>query len=68
MYHNDIATNVIKLSPPVAVSLASWFGANMSNLVLFATLLYTLLQIYITVRKMYKEYKESKNDSDKSQT
>ena len=68
MYHNEIATNVIKLSPPVAVSLASWFGANMSNLVLFATLVYTLLQIYITVRKMYKEYKESKNDSDKSQT
>lgn len=49
---------VAKVAPPVTVSLATVAGYQVSELVLWATLIYTVLMIG---HKMYQIYKEVKH-------
>lgn len=51
-------TIVAKVAPPVTVSLATVYGYQVSELVLWATLIYTLLMI---CHKLYQIYREVKN-------
>jgi hypothetical protein len=59
----DTASAVVaKTAPPVGVSLATVAGYQVSELVLWATLVYTILMIG---HKVYQIYKEVSNTLDK---
>ena len=49
---------VAKVAPPVGVSLATVYGYQVSELVLWATLVYTLLMIGLKLYQIYKEVKD----------
>jgi hypothetical protein len=56
----ETATAIIaKAAPPVSVSLATVLGVQVSELVLWATLIYTLLLI---TKLAYNYYKDIKKD------
>lgn len=46
-----------KAAPPVTISLATVAGYAVSDLVLWATLIYTTLMITHKIWQMYKDYK-----------
>ena len=48
----------VKATPPVGVSIASIFGYPVSDVLIWATLIYTLLLI---IQKIYQIYKEVKD-------
>lgn len=48
---------VTKVAPPVTVSLATVAGYQVSELVLWATLIYTILMIGHKIYQIYKEVK-----------
>ena len=52
------AAIVAKVAPPVGVSLATVYGYQVSELVLWATLVYTLLMIGLKLYQIYKEVKD----------
>lgn len=52
-----------KAAPPVTVSLATFMGVQVSELVLWATLIYTLLLIVKTGYRFYLDIKRA-NPSD----
>lgn len=54
-----VATASAKIAPPASVSLASLFGFQVSELLLWATLIYTLLMI---VHKVYRIYVDIRSD------
>jgi hypothetical protein len=56
------ATVTAKVAPPVGVSLATVAGLQVSELVLWATLVYTVLMI---AHKVYQIYLEVNNTLDK---
>lgn len=60
MTHQDETVGAIaaKVTPPVGVSLATVYGYQVSELVLWATLIYTLLMIGLKVYQIYKEVKK----------
>jgi hypothetical protein len=47
-----------KVAPPVTVSLATVYGLQVSDLVIWATLIYTLLMIGLKLYQIYKEVKK----------
>ena len=47
-----------KVAPPVGVSLATVYGYQVSDLVIWATLIYTLLIIGLKLYQIYKEVKD----------
>jgi hypothetical protein len=47
-----------KVAPPVGVSLATVYGYQVSELVLWATLVYTILMIGLKLYQIYKEVKD----------
>ena len=49
-------TIVAKVAPPATVSLATIMGVQVSELVLWATLIYTILLISHKVWTIYKEF------------
>jgi len=51
-----------KLAPPATVSLASVMGVQVSELVLWATLIYTVLLIGHKVWSIYKDFKNKKSE------
>jgi hypothetical protein len=51
-------TLVAKVAPPVTVSLATVAGYQVSELVLWATLIYTILMIGHKCYQIYKEVKD----------
>ncbi len=54
--HTDTATVVVAKSvPPVTVSLATLWGFQVSELVLWATLIYTVLLIVKTGYRFYRD-------------
>ena len=53
------AAVVAKTAPPVGVSLATVAGLQVSELVLWATLVYTLLMIGHKVYQIYKEVSQT---------
>jgi len=60
MTHQEETVGAIatKISPPVGVSLATVYGYQVSELVLWATLVYTLLMIALKLYQIYKEVKK----------
>ena len=60
MLDNDETVGAIaaKVTPPVTVSLATVYGYQVSDLVIWATLIYTLLMIGLKVYQIYKEVKK----------
>ena len=52
------AAIVAKVAPPVGVSLATVAGFQVSELVLWATLIYTVLMIGLKIYQIYKEVKD----------
>lgn len=60
MLDNDETVGAIaaKVAPPVTVSLATVYGLQVSDLVIWATLIYTLLMIGLKVYQIYKEVKK----------
>jgi hypothetical protein len=60
MTNNAETTTAIaaKLAPPATVSLASVMGFQVSELVLWATLIYTVLLIGHKVWSIYKDIKK----------
>ena len=59
---NSETTTVIaaKLAPPATVSLASVMGVQVSELLLWATLIYTVLLIGHKVWSIYKDFQNKK--------
>ena len=56
---NETGTAIAaKAAPPVSVSLATVCGVQVSDLVLWATLIYTTLLIGQKLYQIYKEIKE----------
>jgi len=53
-----VAAIAVKATPPVTISIASIFGYPVSDVLIWATLIYTLLLI---VQKIYQIYKEVKD-------
>jgi hypothetical protein len=53
------ATVTAKVAPPVGVSLATVAGLQVSELVLWATLVYTLLMIGHKVYQIYQDVSKS---------
>jgi hypothetical protein len=51
------AALIAKAAPPVGVSLATVYGYQVSELVLWATLVYTILMIGLKLYQIYKEVK-----------
>ncbi len=63
-HHSETAGAVLaKAAPPVTVSLATFMGVQVSELVLWATLIYTLLLIVKTGYRFYLDIKRA-NPSD----
>jgi hypothetical protein len=60
MLDNDETVGAIaaKVAPPVTVSLATVYGYQVSDLVIWATLIYTLLMIGLKLYQIYKEIKK----------
>jgi len=60
MLDNDETVGAIaaKVAPPVTVSLATIYGYQVSDLVIWATLIYTLLMIGLKLYQIYKEVKK----------
>jgi hypothetical protein len=60
MLDNDETVGAIaaKVAPPVTVSLATVYGLQVSDLVIWATLIYTLLMIGLKLYQIYKEIKK----------
>jgi len=58
--YNELAVAAAKLSPPVTVAAVTVAGASLQDWVLAATLLYTVLQIGLLVRKTWNEYQARK--------
>jgi hypothetical protein len=61
---NSETTTVIaaKLAPPATVSLASVMGVQVSELVLWATLIYTVLLIGHKLWAIYKDFQIKKTE------
>ncbi len=60
MTHQEETVGAIatKISPPVGVSLATVYGYQVSEIVLWATLIYTILMIGLKLYQIYKEMKK----------
>ena len=55
----DTATAIVaKVTPPVGVSLATVAGYQVSELMIWATLIYTVLMICHKLYQIYKEVKD----------
>ena len=51
----DAVTDIAKASPPATVSLATVFGYPVSDVVLWATLIYTVLLIVHKLLQMFED-------------
>lgn len=62
MTNAETITAVSKAAPPVTVTGATIYGIPLPEVVLWATLAYTILQAYVVIRdKFYKPWKEKRN-------
>lgn len=50
---NDIVASAVKVAPPVSVTGATLLGYPIADWALWATLLYTLLQIAVLIRDKF---------------
>jgi hypothetical protein len=60
MLDNDETIGAIttKIAPPVGISLATVCGYQVSELLIWATLIYTILMIGLKLYQIYKEVKD----------
>ena len=56
----EVAMATAKLTPPITVTGMTLVGYTLQDWVLLATLVYTILQICITVHRLYKEHRGNK--------
>ena len=60
--HNETTSAIVaKIAPPAGVSIATVMGMPVSELVLWATLIYTVIMIFHKLWQIYKEIKEVKD-------
>lgn len=59
-HKTEIAAAVAKVTPPVTVGATIVAGVQLSDVVLVATLVYTCVQIYITLYNFIKGNKKPK--------
>ena len=65
MNEQEIATMTAKAAPSVAVSATTTiFGVPLPDMVLYATLIYTALQIFFLLRDKLRKRRKSKADRD----
>ena len=57
-----VAQDGVKLAPPVAISGMTLAGYPISDYLVLITLIYTVLQICITVSRFYREWRKEKED------
>lgn len=62
--HQETFNAVAKLSPSVTVATAVVTGWTLSDSVLTATLIYTVIQIAIVLRNVWRDHKDGKNRTD----
>jgi hypothetical protein len=55
--HETLAAVAVKSAPPVTVSIASICGYPVSDVLVWATLIYTVLLILQKIYQIYKEIK-----------
>jgi len=55
--HETLAAVAVKAAPPVTVSIASICGYPVSDVLVWATLIYTILLILQKIYQIYKEIK-----------
>lgn len=60
----SLAEVVTKASPPVGVSLATVAGLHIHDLVLWATLIYTVLMIGHKIYRIYRDVTKNDGHSD----
>jgi hypothetical protein len=56
--HETLAAVAVKATPPVTVSLATIFGYPVSEILVWATLIYTILLILQKIYQIYNEVKK----------
>ena len=56
--HETLAAVAVKSAPPVTVSLATIFGYPVSEILVWATLIYTILLILQKIYQIYTEVKK----------
>lgn len=54
MDNDNLHDEVLKLAPPVGVSIGSILGVPLSDMVYIMTILYILVQIVCTIYKTFK--------------
>jgi hypothetical protein len=57
MENQEVKTELLKMAPPVTVSTGSILGLSLSEWVLFATLLYTVVQTGWLVYKIVRHFR-----------
>lgn len=57
------STLLAKAGPPVSISLATVAGLNVADLLLWATLVYTLLMIIHKLIQMWRDIRREKRES-----
>jgi disulfide bond formation protein DsbB len=57
---NEIAGEVVKASPPVAVVGASFIGMALQDWLIAATIFYTITQTVMLIRKLVKDVRGSR--------
>lgn len=62
--HSDIVSEAAKAAPAVTVGGLTLFGVVLSDLVLLATLVYTVLQIFFLVRDKWYRPRKGKHDNE----
>ena len=56
--HETLAAVAVKSAPPVTVSLATIFGYPVSEILVWATLIYTILLILQKIYQIFTEVKK----------
>lgn len=59
---DDIHVAAAKAVPPVTVSVFQMIGTNLPEIILWLTAIYTVLQIVLTIRRLFQK---SPDDADK---
>lgn len=60
--YGDETILALKISPPVAVGSSILAGIELSDVVLVATLVYTVLQIFLLIKNNFLKKKDEDND------
>ena len=63
LHHGDTAVDIAtKVAPPVSVSIATIAGIPVSDIVLWATLFYTVLMIGLKLFEIYRKVFQGERD------